>query len=139
MLLKEGGRFYQTKIIFHKNHLLNEQSIFNTDWKLNMLWNEKIHFVNIDNRYKDNNKTYILLPNGQTLSMPPHVTKVPALMLIDSYNVMYGNEIYDYLKPKEEKMKQQNTMNNGEPLAFSAGEMGGMSDNNAYLDLKLKS
>jgi len=96
---------------------------------------EKIHFVNIDNRYKDNNKTYILLPDGQTLSMPPHVTKVPALMLTDSYNVMYGNEIYNYLKPAEEKLKQQNTMNNGEPLAFSAEITNSMSDTYSFLDM----
>jgi len=96
---------------------------------------EKIHFVNIDNRYTDNNKTHILLPNGQTLSMPPHVIKVPALMLIDSYNVMYGNEIYNYLKPKEEKLKQQNTMNNGEPLAFSAEIANTLSDTYSFLDM----
>lgn len=29
-----------------KNHLLNENSKFNTDWRLNMLWNEKIYFLN---------------------------------------------------------------------------------------------
>ena len=96
---------------------------------------EKIHFVNIDNRYKEENKTHILLPDGQTLSMPPHINKVPALMLIDSYNVMYGNEIYQYLKPKEERMKQKNTMNNGEPLAFSSEIAGAMSDTYSFLDM----
>ena len=29
----------------HKNYLLNHQSKFQTDWKLNMLWSEKISFV----------------------------------------------------------------------------------------------
>ena len=96
---------------------------------------EKIHFVNIDNRYKDGDKTHILLPDGQTLSMPPHVNKVPALMLIDSYNVMYGKEIYKYLKPKEERMKQNATMNNGEPLAYSNEIAGAMSDTYSFLDM----
>ena len=96
---------------------------------------EKIHFINIDTRYKQQEKTYILLPNGSTLSMPPHINKVPALMLIDSYNVMYGKEIYKYLKPKEERMKRQNTMNNGEPLAFSTEIAGAMSDTYSFLDM----
>ena len=28
-----------------RNHCLNENSPYNIDWKLNMIWNEKIHFV----------------------------------------------------------------------------------------------
>ena len=96
---------------------------------------DKIHFVNIDNRYTDKGKIYILLPNGSKLSMPPHITKVPALMLINNYSVKYGEEIYRYLKPKEVSLKNLSHMNNGEPLAFSAEMASSMSDNYSFLDM----
>ena len=96
---------------------------------------ETIHFVNIDNRYKEGEKIHIILPNGKTLSMPPHVTKVPALMLVDSYNVMYGDDIYRYLKPKEERIKNIATKKNGEPLAFSLEMGASLSDCYSFLDM----
>ena len=52
VIMKEWDEFYGYKwkdnwINNHtKNNSLNHNSRFNTDWKLNMLWNEKISFVN---------------------------------------------------------------------------------------------
>jgi hypothetical protein len=59
VIFKEWDEFYTYKwnsewIINHeKNDLLNNKSSFKTDWKLNMLWNEKVFFVHeaIDNQY----------------------------------------------------------------------------------------
>ena len=43
---------------------------------------KEIHFVCIDKRTKDaNNKTYIILDNGQNIILPDNVTRVPALLL----------------------------------------------------------
>ena len=124
---------YMTSILYYSNYCdyCKKLIVHLSRTKLK----KKIHFVNIDNRYKEKDKTYILLPNGQTLSMPPHVNKVPALMLLDSYNVMYGQQIYKYLKPEEEKMKQKDTMNNDEPLAFSVELANSMSDTYSFLDM----
>ena len=42
-----------------------------------------IHFICIDKRVKEaNNKTYIVLDNGQKIVLPENVTKVPALLLL---------------------------------------------------------
>lgn len=52
IILKEFDDFetWGKKKYWEKNHkmnfLLNDKSIFKTDWKLNMLWSEKINFVN---------------------------------------------------------------------------------------------
>lgn len=50
VIFKEFDEFYCNKYNWVENHkkndLLNEKSRFNTDWKLNMLWNEKINFLN---------------------------------------------------------------------------------------------
>ena len=98
-----------------------------------------IHFICIDKRVKDNNnKQYIVLPNGQNIIMPENVTKVPALLLLNqNYKVLYGEAIYDYFKPQERVVVKQATQNNFEPMAFSfGGGCGGIaSDNYSFLDM----
>ena len=90
----------------------------------------------IDNREVKNGRIHIILENGARCLLPPNINKVPALLLIaEQGRVICGDDIIKYFEPKEEFKNQKNTQNNGEPLAFSAGEMGGMSDNYAYLDL----
>jgi hypothetical protein len=97
---------------------------------------EELHYACIDNREKKGGRIYIILGNGQRLILPPHVLKVPALFIMkEEGRVLYGNEIFEYFRPKEEYETQQSTQNNGEPLAFSTVEMSGLSDNYAYLDL----
>ena len=59
VIFKELNEFYGYRwsdnwINNHQNNnLLNHKSIYNTDWELNMLWNEKINFVKeiMDKKY----------------------------------------------------------------------------------------
>ena len=87
-----------------------------------------VHFICIDKRVKDsNNKTYIVLENGQKIILPDNVTRVPALLLLNQgYTVLYGDQILQHLKPRQEVEVKQATQNNMEPMAFSFG--GGFSD-----------
>jgi len=97
-----------------------------------------IHFICIDKRVKDtNNKTYIVLENGQKIILPENVTRVPALLLLtQGYQVLYGEQILEHLKPRQEVEVKQATQNNMEPMAFSFG--GGfnniVSDQYSFLD-----
>jgi hypothetical protein len=97
-----------------------------------------IHFICIDKRIKDaNNKTYIILENSQKIILPDNITRVPALLLLTKgYEVLYGEKILEYLKPKQEIAVRQATRNNMEPTAFSFG--GGfsniVSDQYSFLD-----
>jgi hypothetical protein len=98
-----------------------------------------IHFICIDKRVKDaNNKTYIILENGQKIILPENVTKVPALLLMaKGYEVLYGEQILQYLKPRQQQEVRQATQNNMEPLAFSLGGGGFgdvVSDHYSFLD-----
>jgi hypothetical protein len=88
-----------------------------------------VHFICIDKRIKDsNNKTYIVLENGQKIILPENVTRVPALLLLNQgYTVLYGDQILQHLKPRQEVEVRQATQNNMEPMAFSFGG-GGFSD-----------
>jgi len=100
-----------------------------------------IHFICIDKRVKDelNNKWYIILENGQKIVLPNNVTKVPALLLLtDGYQVLYGEQILQHLKPQQHQEIKQATKNNMEPMAFSFGGGGGfgdiVSDQYSFLD-----
>jgi len=98
-----------------------------------------MHFICIDNRVQENGKTFIVLQNGQKIIMPSNVSKVPALLMLDNYNVLYGEAINDYLKPIQQMAVKQATNNNLEPNAFSfSGSVGGFgiaSDNYSFLDM----
>lgn len=97
-----------------------------------------IHFICIDKRMKDNNnKIYIILENGQKIIMPENVNRVPALLLLNQgYNVLYGESILQYFKPKQETAVRQATRNNLEPMAFSfnGGFCNIVSDQFSFLD-----
>ena len=99
-----------------------------------------IHFICIDKRVKDaNNKTYIILEQGQKIILPENVTKVPALLLLNQgYKVLYGEQILEHLKPRQQQEIRQATQNNMEPMAFSLGGGGGfgdvVSDQYSFLD-----
>jgi hypothetical protein len=97
-----------------------------------------IHFLCIDKReIQKDGGVHIILENGQRLLLPPNITNVPSLMLLNHGNrVISGlQEITHFLKPGEVEINKKATNQNGEPLAFSFGDMGSVvSDNFSYLD-----
>lgn len=99
-----------------------------------------IHFICIDKRVKeDNNKTFIILENGQKIILPENVTRVPALLLLNKgYQVLYGEQILEFLKPRQEVEVRKATQNNMEPMAFALGGGGSfgdvVSDQYSFLD-----
>lgn len=97
-----------------------------------------IHFICIDKRERGSDgKTYIILENSQKIVMPENVTRVPAVLLLNNnYQVLYGDDIYKYFKPKIEESTRQVTQNNMEPMAFSfSGGASITSDQYSFLDM----
>jgi hypothetical protein len=83
-----------------------------------------IHFICIDKRFRDSQTggTYVVLENQQKIILPPQVQKVPAMLLLKEGNkVIFGNEITDKVKPKEEYANAKASGFNGEPTAFALG------------------
>ena len=100
---------------------------------------DDMHFVCIDKRItKENGANYVILENGQEILLPPTVTKVPALLLLNKgHHVLFGDEITQYFAPKQEALKVAATQKHGEPEAFSlmgGGGFGVASDNFSFLD-----
>ena len=83
-----------------------------------------IHFVCIDKRIinPQNGGTYVILENQQQIILPPQVQKVPAMLLLKEENrVIFGNDITDKIKPREEMVNAKASGFNGEPMAFTLG------------------
>jgi hypothetical protein len=101
---------------------------------------DDMHFICLDKRTKKSNgATYIILQNGQELLLPPTVTQVPALLLLNrGHQVLFGEDIMRFIQPQLQKQQQQAFDNNGEPSAFliqnACSNYGVASDQYSYLD-----
>jgi len=95
-----------------------------------------IHFLSIDKRVNRGNSIYIILDNGNEIFMPPNITRVPTLLLLNKGNkLLVGEDVINFFKPQIMGEKTQAVLSNMEPLAFSGYEMGiSMSDAYSYLD-----
>jgi len=128
-----------SSILYYSNFCEHSKKLLQTLSKTQV--SKDIHFICIDKRVKDEKgKVHIILENGQKIIMPENVSKVPALLLLNNnYNVLYGDNIYNHLKPKQEVITKQATQNNMEPMAFSLGGSGGfggiVSDQYSFLDM----
>ena len=128
-----------SSILYYSNYCDNCKILLQTISKWSGI-KEEMHFINIDKRVKKSNgATYVVLENGQELLLPPTISKVPALLLLNKgHQVLFGGDINKHLEPKQMQQKNVATKNNGEPMAFSmysAGGFGGVSsDNYSFLD-----
>jgi len=103
---------------------------------------DDMHFICLDKRIKKSNgATYVILENGQELLLPPSITKVPALLLLNrGHHVLFGDEIEKYIEPQQIAKQQVAVGEMGEPSAFVFGGNSGMagfgvsSDNYSFLD-----
>lgn len=125
-----------SSILYYSNYCSNCKVLLQILSKSNI--KNDIHFINIDKRIKKGNgATYIILENGQEILLPPTVTKVPALLLLNKgHQVLFGADINKYLEPKHVAQTNNTVKTNGEPLAFSlsGGSFGVISDNYSFLD-----
>ena len=98
---------------------------------------DDMHFIALDNRVKKpNGATYVVLSNGQEILLPPTITKVPALLLLNrGHRVLFGGEITGIWHLNKKPLRSA-TQNNGEPHAFALGAsgFGVASDNFSFLD-----
>ena len=130
-----------SSILYYSNFCEPSKKLLQTVSKTGLA--KDIHFICIDKRIKDSNgKVFIVLQNEQKIIMPENVTRVPALLLLNqNYKVIYGDQIYQHLKPAQEVQVKQATRNNMEPASFfdsfsfsGFGSSGIASDNYSFLD-----
>lgn len=120
-------------ILYYSNYCQSSKKIIKEIVSSNM--QKEMHFLCVDNRQQLNGRIYILLKNGQRILMPKEVTRTPTLFLISKNQIIVGENIRQFLKPKQTFKKMVSTKNNMEPLCFSSYEMGScLSDSYSYLD-----
>ena len=124
------------EILYYSNYCNNSKNLLQTLSKCQL--NKDLHYVCIDKRVQKNDgNVYIVLENSQEIILPPSITRVPALLLLNKQNhIIFGEEIYNHLKPIENTLTQQIQNKDSEPTAYSLinSGYGVMSDNYSFLD-----
>jgi hypothetical protein len=95
---------------------------------------QEIHFICIDRRQRDSKGNTILFVQNEQVMLPSAVTKVPALYQMETKQVLFGDDIYGFLLPKEVAINQVATNGNFEPDPFSVFGMSRLSDQYSYWD-----
>jgi hypothetical protein len=107
-------------ILYYSNHCTYSKKLLLVLSRCQGL-REKISFICIDKRIQDpqTNQTFILLENGSKIVKPPNLHSVPAMLLVnDNYNIIYGDDIIDKLKPFIVSTTNEAEEYNGEPRSF---------------------
>lgn len=124
-------------ILYYSNHCQNCQSLLKELSGTEL--SKAIHFLSIDSRVQENGKTYLVLPNGKKMILPPNIVRVPTLLSIqENGRLISGMEIKQYLASKIKQTVAVATQQQMEPSAFSfsSGGMSSiMSDNYSFLDM----
>lgn len=125
------------ELLYFSNYCENSKKLLSILSKSSI--SKGIDFICVDQRSRNADGTFsIILTNGFKVDLPPTITKVPALLLPNhGYQVLFGDQIYQHLQPKEKETMMKATRNQGEPESFAlgAGNYGISSDNFCYLDI----
>lgn len=125
------------ELLYYSNYCENSKKLLSILSKSTI--SKEIDFICVDQRSINTDGTFsIILSNGYKVDLPPTITKVPALLLPKhGYQVLFGDQIYQHLQPKEKQAMMHATKNQGEPESFSlgSGNFGINSDNFCYLDI----
>ena len=127
-----------SNILYYSNYCNNCKNILTVLAKSQI--KDEMFYLCIDKRVRGKDGgTYLSLENGQQIMLPPTITKVPALLLINhGHRVLFGDDILNHFKHKEETINTSATMGYGEPMAYSfgGGHTGGViSDNFSFWDM----
>ena len=127
------------KVLYYSNYCKNCEELLKLVSSNNI--KDKLYFVCIDNRIQKNDgNTYIILNSKREMPLPPNVTKVPALMLLDRGNIVtFGKQIVDELNINPNNVNSNKEKNSLEPEAFAfSGNYGVSSDQYSFLDQNIE-
>lgn len=123
-------------LFYYSNHCKHCQSLL--EYIGNSSLKNILHFINIDNRFKQGNQILIRLENNNIVALHPSVKNVPTLIELNGNDtqITEGSNILSILKKMQYDLNMKATNNNGEPLAFGMHQLGGsvVSDYYSFLD-----
>ena len=83
---------------------------------------DSLSCICIDKRTRNpkTNQIIILLEGGQQTIMPPNISSVPALLLVNQkYKLVLGSDIIKHFEPQMKDKLASANFGNGEPLGYS--------------------
>jgi hypothetical protein len=92
---------------------------------------EKLNCICIDKRKlnTNTNQTFIQLDDGKQVLMPPNLSSVPALLLINKgYSIVLGSDIIKHYEPEIKKKLESANFGDGEPSSYSLKSSSGGSN-----------
>lgn len=91
----------------------------------------ELHYICIDVRFKDpNGRTFVQVENQRVL-LPPAITRVPSLYIMETKQALFEESIYEFLAPKQQAVTRAATSGNMEPECFVTPRM---SDSFSFWD-----
>jgi hypothetical protein len=109
-------------VLYYSNNCKHCQKLLAHLAKIGVL--EKYNFICIDRRSVDPNtrQVSITLDRGVKASLPPNVSRVPTLLLVNQkFTAIIGDEIYNYVNANVKKDQDPNNLaveNGGEPIGY---------------------
>ena len=92
---------------------------------------EKLNCICIDKRKRDpnTNQMFIQLDDGKQVLMPPNLSSVPALLLINKgYSLVLGSDIIQHYEPEVKKKLESANFGDGEPSSYTIQSSSGGSN-----------
>jgi hypothetical protein len=120
-----------SSIVYYSNFCEPSKKLLQTLAKTRL--KEQVHFICIDNRFKDAHNRVLIELNGQHLTLPPNVTKVPSLYMIEANHAIFGDDIYKHFAVAEAAVNYVETRGHCEPECFESNMLS-MSDAYSYWD-----
>jgi len=127
-------------IVYYSNYCDHSKKLLQTLGKTGL--QEDMHFISIDNRMQDptDGNTYVVLENGSRILLPRAISRVPALFLVANKQILFGDEIYQFVQTLLGKRTEQAAQSHVEPESFSFGSYASaiMSDQFSFLDMNVE-
>jgi len=93
----------------------------------------------VDRRFTKNNVTYVTLPDGKHVALPPMINRVPILLLKPKFEILSGNQILDFLRPQVKRQEKTMLYTDPNPFDLSRDTLrssGVASDHYSFLDME---
>ena len=95
---------------------------------------DRVAFVNIDKRKQDAQGIWhAQQQNGKVVMIPHIINSVPALLLIQTHNLLMGEQINAHLQPYIQGQQDGQGQGNGEPLEYSTMQLGAREEGGSLL------
>lgn len=121
------------EIFYYSNYCNHSKSILSKLSKMSIKQN--IHFICIDNRITEGDKTFVILDKGAKMLFPQNINRVPAVLLVgQTISVLYGNDILQHFNNNNNSTSGINKAHEHlmEPNAFSFQSCGSSISSDSY-------